>query len=269
VIELAREPLLRIHGLSKNYGALAAISDLSFDVLRGQNLGITGPNGAGKTTLFDLISGVTRPTRGSIVFLGREVSGQSPQAMCNAGLVRTFQLNAVFDTMTVRENVVSSCYFGAKRRLAAGAFFDRATLTFADEVIEILGLTGLRSTRADQLSVLERKLLMLASAAACGPKLLLLDEPVGGLNTREIETCTRALKTLQGKLNVTFVIIEHVMSFLMEMSDQVLVLHHGMKLHEGAPESMRDNAQVLEVYLGGAPSAKLAIPSPIATVQGA
>jgi len=259
VIESPQEPLLRVRNLSKNYGALAAISDLSFDVVRGRNLGITGPNGAGKTSLFDLISGVTRPTSGSIVFLDNELSGQSPQAICNAGLVRTFQLNAVFDTMTVHENVVSSSYFGAKRRFAAGASFDRATLSFANEVIEILGLTALRSTRANQLSVLERKLLMLASAAACRPKLLLLDEPVGGLNTREIATCARSLKTLQEKLNFTFVIIEHVMSFLMEMSDHVLVLHHGMKLHEGVPESISENPEVLAVYLGGTQMAKPAI----------
>lgn len=246
------EPLLSVRGLTKKYGAMAAVSDLDFDVPAGSMFGISGPNGAGKTTLFDVITGVSRPTGGSIRLAGRELAGLSAEHICHLGVSRTFQLNAVFETMTVRDNLLCGAYFGARNIAVPGLVFDRASQRRADEVMEITGISSLAHERAGDLPVLQRKLLMLASAIASGPRLLLLDEPVGGLNPREIEVCAEIFRRLRHLHGITIVLIEHVMSFMTAIADRVMILHHGRKLHEGGVGSLAENPEVVAVYLGTA-----------------
>lgn len=244
------EPLLTVTNLVKKYGAMTAVNNLTFTARVGEVLGISGPNGAGKTTLFDVISGVARPTSGTVLFGAGDVTGRSAIDLCHLGMARTFQLNAVFDTMTVRENLETSAYFGRRNRLVPALRFDRASRERAEEIAGIVGLSQQLGSTAKSLTVLERKLLMLGSALAGDPKLLLLDEPVGGLNAKEIEYCAEILRRLRDAHGITIILIEHVMSFMTALSDRVLILHHGRKLYEGAASELVNNKEVVEVYLG-------------------
>ncbi|PZQ16002.1 MAG: ABC transporter ATP-binding protein [Ancylobacter novellus] len=246
----AAQPLLAVSGLTKRYGAMAAISDLDFTVEAGTVFGITGPNGAGKTTLFDVISGVTPASAGAISFGGDSLVGLKPQDVCHRGLVRTFQLNAAFDTMTVEENALVSAYFGPANVTAAGLRFSRRAREAAADALAAVGLEDYAQVKAIALPVLQRKLLMLASAIACGPRLLMLDEPVGGLNARETEHCAAIIRTLVKERGVTIMVIEHVMRFMNAVADEVMILHHGRKLHQGPPASLAQNEEVVSVYLG-------------------
>ena len=242
--------LLNVSGLTKRYGAMTAVGDLSFEVAKGEVLGIGGPNGAGKTTLFDVISGISRSTAGTILFQGKDVSRLAPEAICHLGIARTFQLNAVFDTMTVRENLRCSAYFGARNRIVPSLRFDRAASEQADEALEVVGLQAHAGRTASSLPILQRKLLMLASAIASRPALLLLDEPVGGLNAKEIEQCAAVFRRLRDFHGMTIILIEHVMSFMTALADRVMILHHGRKLYEGSAAGLADDEEVVEVYLG-------------------
>ncbi len=243
-------PLLRVTNLTKRYGAMVAVDNLSFDLHAGQVLGIGGPNGAGKTTLFDVISGVSKPSSGTISFEDRDVTGQSAELLCHLGIARTFQLNSVFDTMTVRENLQCSAYFGTRHRLFPALRYDADTKIQAEEALEITGLSDFADTIASGLPVLQRKLLMLASAIASRPRLLLLDEPVGGLNAREIEQCSVVFRRLRDFHGISIIVIEHVMSFMTALADNVIILHHGAKLYDGPASGLSGNADVVEVYLG-------------------
>ena len=169
---------------------------------------------------------------------------------CHLGMARTVQLNAVFDTMTTRENLETSAYFGRRNRLVSGLVFDRASRARAIEIAKTVGLADKMHVVAKSLTVLERKLLMLGCALASNPKLLLLDEPVGGLNAREIDYCAEILRRLRDSHGVTIILIEHVMTFMSALSDRVLILHHGSKLYEGTAADLVKNEEVVEVYLG-------------------
>jgi branched-chain amino acid transport system ATP-binding protein len=254
-------PLLTVSNLTKRYGAMTAVNDLSFTANQGEVLGISGPNGAGKTTLFDLISCLTTPTSGSIRFGDIDVTKFSAVELCHFGIARTFQLNAVFETMTVRENLECSAYFGSGNRLVPGLRFDSAARERAREVAEMVGLVDRIDTIASSLPVLQRKLLMLGSALAANPRLLLLDEPVGGLNATEIEHCARIVRRLRDMHGMTIILIEHVMSFLTSLSDRIVILHHGSKLYEGSAAGLAEDQNVVEVYLGasGASAVKAAL----------
>lgn len=242
-------PLLSCRGVSKYFGAMAAVKDLSFDVRPGEILGIGGPNGAGKTTLFDVISGLNPADSGEVVFAGRTITKTSPERICHHGLARIFQFNAGFDTLTVRENVMIGALYGAGKRSFPPLRLDRESRARADRAIETVGLKD----RADQLvanvPVLVRKLLMIASALATKPKLLLMDEPVGGLNPREIDRVMELVRKLSAQ-GTTIVLIEHVMRFLVQLSSRLLIIHHGEKIYEGAPEGLSRDQTVAEIYLG-------------------
>lgn len=241
---------LKVTDLTKRYGALAVIKGLSFHVDQNEILGISGPNGAGKTTLFDVISGLSSPSEGSITLFGQDITGRRAEHICHMGLARTFQLNAVFDSLTVEENLLVSSYFGQRNRSFPGLLFDRKSREDCAGVLEIVGLGARRHRLAATLTVLERKLLMLASAVATGPRLLMLDEPVGGLNREEIGQCTDVIRRIRAELGLTIVIIEHVMSFVTALADRVMVLHHGAKLYEGSVGGMAESAEVVSTYLG-------------------
>jgi len=251
------DALLEVSNVTKRYGAMAAVSDLSFSVPSGEVLGIGGPNGAGKTTLFDLISGVARPTEGTVRFAGRDISHLSAAAICHLGIARTFQLNAVFDSMTVRQNLMSSAYFGTRNRIVPSLRFDAAAHDQAEEALEICGLKEHAEQRAASLSILNRKLLMLASAVATRPRLLLLDEPIGGLNAKEIDQCAVVLRRLRDAHAMTIVVIEHVMSFMTALSDRVMILHHGRKLYEGSAAGLAQDRDVVAVYLGASGASEI------------
>ncbi|WP_428929616.1 ABC transporter ATP-binding protein [Marinibacterium sp. SX1] len=248
---------LSVQNVSKYYGSMAAVSNLSFDVQDGEVLGIGGPNGAGKTTLFDVISGLTPASEGKILLDGVNVIGARPDQICHRGLLRTFQLNAGFDTMTLRENVLISCYFGRQNVVAPGLGFDRETRRRADRAIEMVGLSQFADQRVGEAPVLHRKLLMLAGAIACDPRILLMDEPAGGLSPQEIEQVIGLMRELRAELNLTIVLIEHVMRFFVALSDRVMIMHHGEKIYEGAPSGLLTDRTVIDVYLGEGASERL------------
>ncbi len=252
----AEEPLLSLKSVSKLFGALAAVNKLSFDVLKGEVLGIGGPNGAGKTTLFDIVSGLAPASSGQVLLEGRDISRQSPESICHAGIARTFQLNASFETLTVFENVLVGAYFGRDNRMAPGLRTDRKSLERAEGALVQVGLMNKRHLVAGQLPVLDRKRLMLAGALATEPRLLLMDEPVGGLNPNEMDAVSDILRAIVAS-GVTIVLIEHVMRFLVQLSTRVLILHHGEKIFDGLPLEVFTNPDVIDVYLGGGAASRL------------
>ncbi len=188
-------PTLSVRGLCKNYGALKAVSDISFDIGPGEILGIGGPNGAGKTTLFDLISGVTLPSSGQVIWDGDDIARSSAADICHRGICRTFQLNAAFETLSVFENTLCAAYFGANNVVVPSAFFPRQCTAAVAEILDYVGLNAYATTPAKNLPVFQRKLLMIASALVTRPRIIMLDEPVGGLN---IEETDRILQLLRG-----------------------------------------------------------------------
>lgn len=248
--------LLSCSHVSKHFGALAAVNDLSFDVVEGEILGIGGPNGAGKTTLFEVISGLNPATAGEVIFAGRPITRLSPERICHEGIARTFQLNAGFDSLTLRENVLVGAHFGREDRLLPGVRIGRDARSRAEAALAAVGLADRADALTEKIPVLDRKLLMIASALATEPRLLLMDEPVGGLTPREIDRVMDVVHGLKGH-GVTVILIEHVMRFLVQLSTRVLVMHHGEKLYEGPPDGLASDAKVVEVYLGAGAAQRL------------
>jgi ABC-type branched-subunit amino acid transport system ATPase component len=242
-------PLLVFDGVAKHFGSLAAVDGVSLVVGRGEIVGIGGPNGAGKTTLFDVVTGLTPATSGRVWFGETEITSWSADRICQRGIARTFQLNAAFDSLTVRENVEVAAYFGRSRRRLPGFGLGRETVRAANDALEFVGLGAKSATRIDQLSVLERKLLMIAGAVATKPQMIFLDEPVGGLTHSEIDR----IMQLVGKLRdsgITIVLIEHVMRFLLALSTRVVIMHHGKIIFEGLPSKVAEDETVVATYLG-------------------
>ncbi|MEI9405308.1 ABC transporter ATP-binding protein [Mesorhizobium argentiipisi] len=254
--DAAATPLLSCRHVGKSFGALAAVRDLSFDVGAGEILGIGGPNGAGKTTLFEVISGLNPATKGTIVLDDQDITGHAPEQICHAGIARTFQLNAGFDSMTARENVLVGAYFGRSNRAVPTLRAGRAAHEAADAALEMLGIADRADKVTGKLPVLDRKLLMMASAMATKPKLLLMDEPVGGLTAREVDRVMEAVRAIKAA-GVTIILIEHVMRFLVRLSDRIMIMHHGEKIFEGLPTKLLDDRTVVDVYLGQGASERL------------
>ena len=250
-------PRLSVRGLTKRFGALAAVDELSFDALPGEVLGIGGPNGAGKTTLFDLVSGLERADAGAVALDGRDITRASAERICHLGVSRTFQLNAAFDSMSVGDNIYCAAYYGTQNVIFPKLWMDREMQRRVDEMMALVGLAGEADTVAGGLPVLQRKLLMVACALVSRPKLLLMDEPVGGLNPNEVDEMLRFLQHIRHELGLTILVIEHVMRFLTTLSDRVMILHHGQKIYEGSVDGLTSDETVVEVYLGQAAKAPL------------
>lgn len=248
--------LLSLAGVSKHFGALAAVNDLTFKVPAGEVLGIGGPNGAGKTTLFEVISGLNPATSGTILFDGRDITRLGAEAVCHAGIARTFQLNASFDSLSVRDNVRIAAYFGRDNRRWPGFRLGPDVEQAADAALDLVGYKGSGTAIAGDLPVLDRKLLMLAGAMATAPKLLLMDEPVGGLTAKETDHMMEVVRTIAAT-GVTIILIEHVMRFLVQLSDRVMILHHGTKIFEGDPNALAYDQAVVDIYLGEGASARM------------
>ena len=243
------EPLLACRNVFKYFGALVAVSDFDLDVYAGDVVGIGGPNGAGKTTFLDVISGINPASSGEVELEGRDISRVRPDLICHRGMARTFQLNAGFDSLTIRENVLIGSAFGLGDRGVPAMTFSRATRERVERALELCRLTDRADAVARDVPVLERKLLMLASAVATDPKLLLIDEPVGGLNPHEVDDVMEIVEGLVAE-GMTIILIEHVMRFLLQLSRRVVIMHHGEKIYEGDTQGLLSDRRVVEVYLG-------------------
>ncbi len=242
--------LLECRNVTKYYGGLAAVQDISFQVNEGEIYGIAGPNGAGKTTLFDVISALTPISSGEILYRGIPIHKKPSHEIYRMGIARTFQIPAVFQSQSVLMNVVVGAQFGQRGRSLIGLLnFDTYIIQKAMKILEFVGLAEIAYAPSANLSLFDKKRLMLASALVNDPQLLLLDEPVGGLNINEINELINIVKKIRDN-GVTIIIIEHIMKALMGLSDRVLIMHHGQKLFEGLPEDASRDQQVLLVYLG-------------------
>jgi len=232
---------LSVQRVTKRFGGLLANDDISLAMEEGEILGLIGPNGAGKSTLFNCIAGYYPATSGRIEFLGREITGMSPESICRAGIGRTFQLVRVFKEMTVLENVMVGAFrFTARPEEAR---------RYAREVIDRLGLSAKADAGAMNLTVSEQKRVQLARALATRPRLLLLDEVMAGLNPQETGEAVRLVRSLRED-GITMIVVEHVMEVVMPISDRVVVLDYGKKIAEGNPKEIVRDEKVIKAYLG-------------------
>jgi branched-chain amino acid transport system ATP-binding protein len=242
--------------VTKAYGGLVAVKDLTFEVEEGEIYAIAGPNGAGKTTLFDTISGVSPATSGVICFDGQEIQRQRADRICRLGIARTFQTTVGFDTQTVLTNALVGAILGREGTGNPTMRFSDEAIEAALDALEFCDLLDIQGEQVDTLSVFERKRLMLATALSTHPKLLLLDEPVGGLSRAEREGMVDLVRKVNGA-GVTVLLIEHVMKAVQALADRLLILHHGQKIAEGPPTEVLRDEKVIEVYLGGKQREKL------------
>jgi branched-chain amino acid transport system ATP-binding protein len=232
---------LVVRGLSKRFGGLRAVQNLSFSVEEGQTVALIGPNGAGKTTSFNLITGYYRPDAGSALAFGQELVGLFPYDVCARGLARTFQVARPFGRMTVLANVVTGALLRDKRLAVARERARRA--------IEFVGLSAKETNLARDLSTIDQRRLEMARALATEPRLLLLDEAMAGLNHTEVDQAVGLVKQLSQR-GLTIVIVEHVMRAIMAVAQHIVVLDHGQKIAEGGPQEIAANPEVIRAYLG-------------------
>lgn len=249
--------LLEVCGLTKHFGGLAAVSQLDFDINNEEILGMIGPNGAGKSTVFNMIGGSILPTSGKVIFQGEDITKLSPHQIARRGIVRVFQGNVLFLNFTVVKNVLIGLHlktgiglfgflfggFSAGRR-------ENALYSKAMEILEMVGLSDAADEIASKQPHGKQRLLGLAIALAAEPKLLLLDEPVTGMNAEEVAAMISLIKALRNKKRITCIVVEHNMKAIMGLCDRIVTLSYGKKIAEGTPTEISENPVVIEAYLG-------------------
>ena len=235
--------LLSVQGVTKRFGGLQALTQVTFDLPEGQILGLIGPNGAGKTTLFNAVNGVYPPEEGRIIFRDKDVTTMKTYHHARLGMARTHQIVQPLNELTVRENVMVGACFGRENQNLGDAG------EIADEVLEFVELNARTEQLASSLNVAQKKRLEMARALASRPYLLLLDEVLAGLNPSEIGNMVEIVKKIRDR-GITIIMIEHVMKAVMNVSDRILVLDYGIQIAEGTPDEISNNEKVIEAYLG-------------------
>lgn len=250
--------LLEVKDLTKNFGGLTAVGDVTMELHEGELVGLIGPNGAGKTTLFNLLTGVYEPSEGTISLAGTILNGKAPSKIASLGLGRTFQNIRLFKNMTVLKNVLiglgnhgKSEVFASFLRLPAFYKNEEALKTKAIELLKIFDLDGDADTLAKNLPYGQQRRLEIVRALATEPKILFLDEPAAGMNPQETAELTQLIRKIKEEFGITIILIEHDMSLVMEVTERIYVLEYGRLIAHGTPEEIRNNKRVIEAYLGG------------------
>jgi branched-chain amino acid transport system ATP-binding protein len=248
--------MLEIKGLTKFFGGLEAVSGIDMTVESGQITGLIGPNGAGKTTIFNLLTGVLRPTRGRVIFEGEDITGKKPHKVAKKGMIRTFQATNIYSNFTVLDNIVLSCHLKSGIGALQAVLHTRSSRRKDSEVLERshailqeVGLDGFARLVARNLAHGHKRILGIACALACDPKLLMLDEPLGGMNGIEV-TETMKLITRLWEKGIAILLIEHNMRATMTLCHRIVVINFGKKIAEGAPDGIKAHPEVVKAYLG-------------------
>ena len=248
--------MLEIRGLTKYFGGLSAVNNLNMTVNQGEIVGLIGPNGAGKTTVFNLITGFIRPTKGQIIFEQSDITGQPTHSIADKGIVRTFQLNAFLQDMTVLQNALVSCHLHPKvgvweaiLNIPGYRKKEQYACNHAMDILQFLGLDSVKDELAQNLPHGHQRLLGIAMALSANPKLLLLDEPLAGMNAAEVRESLTFVNKIRSA-GTTVLLVEHNMRAVMELCDKIVVINFGCKIAEGLPEEIRRNKDVIESYLG-------------------
>jgi branched-chain amino acid transport system ATP-binding protein len=248
--------MLKIEGLEKRFGGLSAVSSLDISINQGDIMGLIGPNGAGKTTVFNLITGYLKPTMGNVILEGKDITGRSPHYIASKGITRTFQATNIFSEFTVLQNIVLASHLkagtGFLRKILhtpASRHREKEVLKKSRAILELVGLDDFEDVTAQNLAHGHKRILGIAIALASEPKLLLLDEPLGGMNGEEVSETVKLIHKLWQE-NITILLIEHNMRAAMSLCKRIVVLNFGRKIVEGSPEEIKEDDRVIRAYLG-------------------